>query len=254
MKCGVYLFINTVNGKVYVGSAVNLKRRMIHHRCDLNKGRHTNEHLLRAWRAYGADAFRFEVLEYCEPEERLEREQWWILLLDSLNGEKGYNKITARPGGGMKGRRHTEATKAKLAAAARAQEERTGQLARLAAMNRGRKWSEEQKSKLKGRTSGWKGRTPSLEARAKMSAAKQGKSSWNKGVACRPETKEKLVAANLGKTASVEARAKMSSAQMGRPGWNKGKKCPHSEETKAKISATHKAMWEARRMEIVDGA
>lgn len=70
---------------------------------------------------------------------------------------------------------------------------------------------------------------PSLETRARMSAAKKGHPSWKKGTRLSEETKAKLRQANLGKRASVETRAKMSAAKLGH----------HlSEEGRAKIRAS----------------
>lgn len=42
---GIYLITNTVNGKQYIGSAVNILRRWDEHRCRLNEWSHANEHL-----------------------------------------------------------------------------------------------------------------------------------------------------------------------------------------------------------------
>ncbi len=41
---GIYAIRNVLNGKVYVGSAVNLKKRQIQHWADLVAGRHFNRH------------------------------------------------------------------------------------------------------------------------------------------------------------------------------------------------------------------
>jgi hypothetical protein len=86
-----------------------------------------------------------------------------------------------------------------------------------------------------------KGRTPSAEARAKMSAAHQGKS---KG-AHSAEARAKMSAARQGKTLSAEHRAKISAASKGRAFSDEhranigaaSKNRTHSAEARAKMSA-----------------
>ena len=63
---GIYAIVNCVNGKRYVGSAVNFRRRLYGHRSHLRRGTHHNHHLQTAWVKYGHDAFVFFILEYVE--------------------------------------------------------------------------------------------------------------------------------------------------------------------------------------------
>jgi len=79
MTCGIYAIINQVNGKFYVGSACNIKRRWYNHRRDLKKGIHGNKHLRNAWNKYGEGSFYFGVLEPVKnKEDLLNREQYWM--------------------------------------------------------------------------------------------------------------------------------------------------------------------------------
>ena len=89
--CGVYRITNTINGKVYLGSSTDPKERFRDHRARLNGGGHDNPHLQNSWRKYGAEAFRFEIVERCAPEMLEERETHWIMELGSHNDENGYN-------------------------------------------------------------------------------------------------------------------------------------------------------------------
>lgn len=82
---GVYKITNTVNGKFYVGSAINIKRRWTVHRYKLRHNKHDNKHLQSAWDKYGESAFEFSVIELCE--DSLQKEQHY---LDTLKPE--YNK------------------------------------------------------------------------------------------------------------------------------------------------------------------
>ncbi len=59
------------------------------------------------------------------------------------------------------------------------------------------------------------GKRHSLETKRKMSLAKLGKTTWNKGIPLSDNTKEKLRIANLGKKASPETRKKISKGMKG---------------------------------------
>lgn len=76
---GIYQIKNTANGKMYVGSAVRLKKRWYEHERLLRQGAHHSQKLQRAWAKYGESAFIFEVLELVADKELLlAREQHWI--------------------------------------------------------------------------------------------------------------------------------------------------------------------------------
>jgi group I intron endonuclease len=68
---GVYCIICTVNGKQYIGSAVNFNRRKREHFHDLKFGKHGNMHLQNAYNKYGEDAFVFIPILECELSELL---------------------------------------------------------------------------------------------------------------------------------------------------------------------------------------
>jgi len=78
MNSGVYVIINTVNGLTYVGSSVNLERRIVRHCNELRRGVHYNKQLQRSWDKYGKYALEYTILEYCEPELVRIREQSYI--------------------------------------------------------------------------------------------------------------------------------------------------------------------------------
>ena len=95
MKSGIYSIKNTVNNKIYVGSSKNILSRWSKHKYRLNVSTHGNSHLQKAWNKYGKNTFMFSVIEYCEISMLENKEKFWILKLDALNRNKGYN---IRPG------------------------------------------------------------------------------------------------------------------------------------------------------------
>jgi len=90
-KSGIYKIINLVNGKLYIGSAVDLKRRKREHWKEFRGKRHWNIYLQRSWNKYKEENFKFEVVEYVEDKNKLiEREQYWIDIYFD-NKKKCYN-------------------------------------------------------------------------------------------------------------------------------------------------------------------
>ena len=61
----VYQIINKINGKQYIGSTVNWKRRAATHKCKLNNGEHPNRYLQNAWNKYGQESFVFVPIAIC---------------------------------------------------------------------------------------------------------------------------------------------------------------------------------------------
>lgn len=93
-KCGgVYFICNNHNGKVYVGSSTNIRRRATHHRTSLRGKRHCNRHLQFAWLKYGELSFSWGVLEESSATGRplAILEQHYIDLLKSADRSCGYN-------------------------------------------------------------------------------------------------------------------------------------------------------------------
>lgn len=63
---GIYKILNTVNGKFYIGSSVNLRKRLYEHQRLLRLGKHENYHLQNAFTKYGEENFKFEIIEVLE--------------------------------------------------------------------------------------------------------------------------------------------------------------------------------------------
>src|SRR5687768_12784577 len=63
-SAGVYQIRCKPTGKIYIGSAVDLRARWEHHRGRLRRGDHRNRYLQNAWVKYGEVNFEFSVLEF----------------------------------------------------------------------------------------------------------------------------------------------------------------------------------------------
>jgi group I intron endonuclease len=55
----IYNIVNRLNGKFYIGSTENLRRRISRHLLLLRKGTHHSRYLQNAWNKYGEDNFEF---------------------------------------------------------------------------------------------------------------------------------------------------------------------------------------------------
>lgn len=98
---GIYMIENLVNGKKYIGSTKNLKRRHWDHKYHLKAGTHSNSHLQRAYNFYGVKSFRFKVIEALEEKDcskneefrelLARRESYWAEHYVTHDGNKGYN-------------------------------------------------------------------------------------------------------------------------------------------------------------------
>ncbi len=96
---GVYQVKNLVNGKVLLGSSLNLEGPLNRHRFMLKINSHPNKELQKDWNELGRDQFLFEILEVVQvqddpnfnlKDELTLLEQIWLEKLQPF-GERGYN-------------------------------------------------------------------------------------------------------------------------------------------------------------------
>lgn len=104
---GVYALICKVNNKFYVGSSINLANRLLDYMQPAYLAQQTNRPILRAIVKYGIINFIYVVIETCHRTDTLQREQYW---LDLLEPEYNLCKIA----GTTQGVYLSEETKAKL--------------------------------------------------------------------------------------------------------------------------------------------
>ena len=97
---GIFQVKNTVNGKLLLGSSLNLEGPLNSNKFMLSIGSHNNKTLQKEWNEYGADKFVFEILEVVKvkddpnfdvKDELTLLEQIWLEKLQPF-GERGYNK------------------------------------------------------------------------------------------------------------------------------------------------------------------
>lgn len=74
-ESGIYEIRNLVNGKRYVGSALNFAHRWGKHLSQLRRGCHHSKHLQSSWDKHGQDAFEFRPLIICARSHLITYEQ-----------------------------------------------------------------------------------------------------------------------------------------------------------------------------------
>jgi len=96
---GVFQVKNNANGKVLLGSSLNLEGPLNSAKFMLSIGMHRNERLQKEWNEFGPDKFAFEILEVVQlkddpnfnlNDELTLLEQIWFEKLQPT-GERGYN-------------------------------------------------------------------------------------------------------------------------------------------------------------------
>lgn len=174
MVSGIYK-IESNDGKIYVGSAVNIQSRWKQHINHLNANKHHSVYLQRAWNKYGAEYFTFSILQVVEDKAHLlQYEQLWLNeIFESYNRADIYN-ISATAGSRL-------GTKQSLEAKAKMSESRTGLV-------------------------------PSSTARSNMSKAQLGNKNAL-GTIHTAETRAKYAARQTGRRLSEETKAKISASK-----------------------------------------
>jgi hypothetical protein len=100
-KIGVFQIRNTINGKIFVDSSLNLDAVWNRNKGELKFGGHRNKELQQDWSAYGEENFVFEVLSEIVQEDgdkvdyNKEAKKLEEMFIEELQpfGDKGYNAL-----------------------------------------------------------------------------------------------------------------------------------------------------------------
>ena len=102
----VYIYINKINNKKYIGITNDVERRYKEHLT------HNNQLIDKKIKEYGIENFIFKILFEGEYEECKEKEKFYIKEYKTLAKEYGYNIVEG--GDGCVGFNHSEETKQKI--------------------------------------------------------------------------------------------------------------------------------------------
>lgn len=151
MNSGIYIIINDVDNKFYLGSSKNLNKRMNTHFLNLKKNKHHSLYLQNAYNKYGKEKFRFIIIEYVEEDNLTDVENFYLQL---YKPEYNIAKDAKSP---MKNRKHKAETIEKF----KSREFPKGKDCHLY----GKKWSKDLRKKILKARKGYK---HSEETKTKM--------------------------------------------------------------------------------------
>lgn len=113
---GIYYFKNKINGKYYIGQAVKLRKRLLHHYSNYNNERYSNLAIYRAFKKYGLENFELGILDTfidaLNPETKVKLDELEKKYIQEYNsyGDTGYN-MTLGGDAGVLGLKQTTETK-----------------------------------------------------------------------------------------------------------------------------------------------
>ena len=160
-KTGIYKIVNIKTKKIYVGSAVDIVSRWVTHKHGLINNFHHSKKLQNSYNKHGIENFIFEIIEECPREMLIEREQYWLDTLKSV--DDGYN-VCPKAGSSL-GRKHSDNTKKKIGLKSKG---------RIHSRERNKKISEANKGRLVGIKNPMYGKKVSEETKQKISLSISG--------------------------------------------------------------------------------
>lgn len=187
---GIYCIKNIINNKVYIGSAVDIRKRWFHHKNDLRKNKHHSSYLQKSWKKYGEKSFKFfivEICKKCDDDFLKSKEQKWMDLTKCYERVFGYNLATKSDR--CTGVKHSEETKRIWSEQRKGEkngmfgkkhsEETKKMISDMFLGKNGHKHTEEYKKKMREMNLGDKnamfGKKHSEEAKNKISISRSGK-------------------------------------------------------------------------------
>ena len=250
--CGIYCIQNKLNKKLLIGSSNDIRRRRNGHYNLLNKDKHYNIYLQRAFNKNGCDNFNFILLFECDEMDLIKWEQFFIDSFQSSDKRFGYN-IAPR----ADRTKLAEVTKIKIGLANKGKivSEETRKRQSIAQKNRDWKLSEDAKRIIGAAQIGRK-KTPEEIRKTVLK---------NTGRKMSPESIEKGRLARIGFKHSEENKKRMSERMKGKFVGEKnyfyGKNftgslnpffgCHHTKETKEKISKANKGRCSVEHLKIL---
>jgi len=216
-NCGIYMILNLVNNKKYIGQSIDIEERWDEHIRDLRANRHgiyrRNKklngqigHLQHAWNKYGSESFEWIILKFCNLNKLNHWEKIYVDRYNSFNPHCGYNE---KPGGDchvcsdeikskisktLTGRKRTEESRRKQSESTKGRKPSPQCIEAGRKVNTGRKHTEEQKKRHSEIMTGYK---HTEEAKKKIGKAGKGKkhteqSKKNMSIGCKNKKKQSL--------------------------------------------------------------
>ena len=215
MRTGIYkIESNLCPDRVYIGSAADLDNRWYQHQWTLKRGSHANKKLQNHYNKYGKDDLMFSVIENCDKNDLVSREQFYIdTITPSFNilpiagstlGFKCSDETRKKISESNKGIRHfgrlvSEETRMKIRLSRKGKKMIPEQVEKMKKAITGLKRTEETKIKMRlSNSRHMKGKHHSEEAKKKISEANSGEKNPNYKRPLSKERKESISLAMKG--------------------------------------------------------
>ena len=152
------------SGKAYIGSTIDYHKRMREHRSQMMYQNHHCHSLRRAWLKYG-ETYECVIVEQCERDKLIEREQWWFdnhsyVSLYNASGFAGRVEYTpevrSRMSAALKGRTYSDEVRARMSEGSKGKVASEATRAKMSAARTGLRHTEETKQKMRDARKGWK--------------------------------------------------------------------------------------------------
>ena len=228
--------------RVYIGSAVNIRKRWYHHDSNLRLNKHHSPKLQSHYNKYHKEDLEYSILMTCDKKDLIYNEQ---LFIDQYNPYFNINKKADS----RLGMAHTKETKEKLRLVSTGRKQSPEAKKKQIEAQIGKPCSEETRIKIgnanrgkiygpisddarRKRSEASRGRKMSEEAKIKISNSLKGRIKTEeerqkmRGRKMTDEHKEKLRLSHLGKKQSPETIEKRVSKLRGRPSKITGRKTP----------------------------
>ena len=85
MISGIYQSKCSINNKIYVGSSKDIHERWKSHIRSLRANKHHNPYLQHTFNKYGLGVFIFEIIEECDKDNLITKEQYYLDLYNLFN-------------------------------------------------------------------------------------------------------------------------------------------------------------------------
>lgn len=176
MSCGIYQILNTLDGKCYVGSSIDIEKRFYGpkgHLQMLQENCHHSQKLQNAWNKYGKESFKLITLQECDKERLHFLEAFWMTRLDSAY--QGYNICILTLENDRVNAKKLEETKLKISESLKGRKvsEETGR--KISKAKLGFKYTEESKKKMS------EAKRPPVSEQTRLLLSQQAKKQWQDG-------------------------------------------------------------------------
>lgn len=191
-KSGIYKLES--NNIIYIGSSINIFRRLKDHFRFLEKKKHQNPHLQNHYNKYGIESFTYSIIEFCNKDCLKEKETYYIEKYECF--EKGFNQ--SKNSYSSLGYKHTEENKMIMSLKKTGHKQSEEQIEKRKASLIGKKRTEEHKQKYRNSKLGEKnpmfGKKEEDEHKKHRMKNMLSKERWNKGLTSKDDERLKKLA------------------------------------------------------------